>query len=118
VSVSVVVRPTSVVVVVGNVNVPVLTIVEITGLVSVLLVSVSVVVRPTSVVVVDGSVITAEFTYNELRFNIRFPPTVELPFMTTFPVNVFNEPVKVLFNGSISAPEPPDTAVQIGRLLP
>ena len=56
VSVSVVARPTSVSVLVGRVRVPVLTIVAMTGAVSVLFVSVSVVFLPTKVSVVEGRV--------------------------------------------------------------
>ena len=56
VKVSVVSRPTSVVVAVGNVIVPVFEIEEIIGVVNVLLVKVSVVARPTKVSVVVGSV--------------------------------------------------------------
>ena len=62
VSVSVVALPTKVSVEVGKVNVPVLTIVAITGLVKVLLVSVSVVARPTKVSVEVGSVRVPVFT--------------------------------------------------------
>jgi len=56
VRVSVVARPTSVSVLVGKVNVPVLEMVEITGDVNVLLVRVSVVARPTNVSVLVGNV--------------------------------------------------------------
>ena len=51
---------------VGNVNVPVLTIVEITGLVSVLFVNVSVVALPTSVSVDVGSVNVPVLTMVEI----------------------------------------------------
>jgi len=60
VSVSVVAFPTKVSVEVGNVSVPLFTMVAMTGLVSVLFVSVSVVVLPTSVSVATGSVRTLE----------------------------------------------------------
>ena len=62
VRVSVVALPTNVSVEVGNVRVPVFTIVPITGLVRVLLVSVSVVARPTNVSVDVGRVSVPVFT--------------------------------------------------------
>jgi hypothetical protein len=83
-NVSVVKRPISVSVVVGNVKVPVFNIVEIVGFVKVLFVKVSVVARPISVSVDDGNVKVPVLTIVEIvgfvkvlfkRVSVVFVPT-------------------------------------------
>lgn len=69
--VSVVARPTKVSVLVGNVNVPVLTIVAIIGLVNVLLVRVSVVFLPTSVSELVGNVNVPTLTIDAMTGNVK-----------------------------------------------
>lgn len=85
-NVSVVARPTSVSVVVGNVKVPVFDICEMIGNVNVFPVNVSVVARPTRVSVVDGNVNIPVFDICAMIGNVKvFPVNVSV---VALPTNV------------------------------
>jgi len=97
VNVSVVALPTRVSVVVGNVRVPVLIIVEITGAVNVLFVSVSVVTRPMIVSDIDGNVRVPVLTIVAMTGLVRVLfVNVSVVFLVTI-VSVTSGNVSVLF---------------------